>query len=94
MGRSKEFKTSEAELQAGVGATISERLSQGCPFRFYFQGIDVDFRGGVLTLHGRVPTFYMKQVLQTRLRDIDGVDRIDNQVDVINSSGLSSTRPR
>lgn len=84
----------ESGLQAGVGASVAERLSKECPYRFYFRDIDVDFCGGTLILHGRVPTFYMKQVLQTRLRDIDGVARIDNQVDVVSSNGLSSTRPR
>ena len=48
------------------------------------------YQDGVLTLQGRVPSFYLKQVAQTLLRELDGVDRIDNRVDVISSSGLSS----
>lgn len=90
----REGETSEVDQQACIGTTVAERLSKECPYRYYFKDIDVDFRGGVLILHGRVPTFYMKQILQTRLRDIDGVARIDNQVDVVSSNGLSSIRPR
>jgi hypothetical protein len=45
---------------------------------------------GVLLLRGRVPTFYLKQMLQSWLKDLDGVSRIDNQVDVVSATGLSS----
>ena len=46
----------------------------------------------VLTVRGRVPTFYLKQMLQTMLKDLRGIARIDNQVDVVSSHGLSSVR--
>ena len=62
------------------------------PYAFYFRNIECDFAKGVLTLRGRVPTFYLKQVLQARLTDLDGVVEIHNQVDVVSSSGLSSVR--
>ena len=45
----------------------------------------------VKALKGRLPSFYLKQVLQTLLRDIEGIKLIDNQVDVISSTGLSSS---
>lgn len=52
----------------------------------YFRGrsnlIDIREQDGTLILSGRVPSYYLKQVLQTTLRDIDGVRRIDNRVDV------------
>ena len=40
------------------------------------------------------PSFYLKQVLQTLLRNLDGVKQIDNQVDVVTSTGLSSVRAK
>ena len=49
---------------------------------------------GVLTIRGRLPSFYMKQILQTLLRDLDGVKRINNQTDVVSATGLSSVRNR
>lgn len=58
---------------------------------------DVTYRheDGVLTLQGRVPSFYLKQILQETLRGLDGVVRIDNQTDVVSATGLSSIpKPR
>jgi hypothetical protein len=45
-----------------------------------------------LTLHGNVPSFYLKQVLQSILKDVPGIERIDNRVDVVSAAGLSSVR--
>ena len=43
----------------------------------------------VLVVTGRVPTFYLKQILQTELARLDGVDRIVNQV-VVDYSNFGS----
>lgn len=48
----------------------------------------------VLVVRGQVPTFYLKQILQTVLREVAGVERIENLVDVVCSDGLSSVRRR
>lgn len=37
---------------------------------------------GQLVLEGRLPSYYLKQMLQTVLRDIEGVRQIDNRVTV------------
>ncbi|MFN0017773.1 MAG: BON domain-containing protein [Pirellulaceae bacterium] len=68
-------------------------LTSNCPYAFCFKDIQFEFARGVLTLRGRVPTFFLKQILQTRLRNLDGVNQIDNQVDVVSATGLSS-KPR
>jgi hypothetical protein len=80
-------------LPPPIEIVARQRLQENCPYAFYFRCISVQFRDGVLTLRGRVPTFYLKQMLQTWLRNLDGVQRIDNQVDVVSSTGLS-TEPR
>ncbi|HVT28190.1 MAG TPA: hypothetical protein VHE81_09260, partial [Lacipirellulaceae bacterium] len=36
----------------------------------------------ILVVRGCVPTYYLKQVLQTALKDLAGVRRIDNRVEV------------
>jgi hypothetical protein len=41
-------------------------------------------------VRGRVPSFYLKQVLQRVLRNAAGNRRIDDRVDVVCSDGLSS----
>ena len=64
-----------------VRECIRERLSK-CFYQFQFKQITWKFDEGVLTLDGDVPTFYMKQVLQTVLRDIEDVRQIDNRVRV------------
>lgn len=81
------------DIRKEVDETVRERLGIR-PYTFYFQKITWDLRDGCLTLRGAVPTFYLKQVLQTRLKDIAGVDRLVNDVDVINSGGLSSVSDR
>ena len=47
---------------------------------------------GVLVVRGRVPSYYLKQVVQSLLTGIDGVERIVNDVDVVNIAGLSSVQ--
>jgi hypothetical protein len=53
----------------------------------YFELHDVacDFSGGVLTLRGRVPTYYLKQIAQASVADVPGVVEVCNLVEV--SSG-------
>ena len=84
--------TKQLNRSESIVELVTQRLSMGCPYAFYFRDIQSDFATGVLTLRGRVPTFYLKQVLQARLADLDGVVELRNQVDVVSSSGLSSVR--
>lgn len=51
---------------------------QGRADRFAFKQQD-----DVLIVEGVVPTFYLKQVLQCLLRNLDAVRRVDNRVKVI-----------
>jgi len=67
-----------------------QHLTKNCPYSFCFKDINFEFSDGVLTLRGRVPSFYLKQILQTWLRRLDGVEQIDNQVDVVSATGLNS----
>jgi len=41
-----------------------------------------EFHDGSLVLNGRVPTYYLKQVAQTIVRQLPGVQQIENRVDV------------
>ena len=68
------------------------QLSQHDLFRSHSKSINIDYEEGRLVLMGRLPSFYLKQVLQTALRGLPGVKWIDNRVDVISSGGLSSVR--
>lgn len=44
--------------------------------------IKIEVCEGQLVLEGRLPSFYLKQMLQTILRDVEGVEQIDNRISV------------
>jgi hypothetical protein len=44
--------------------------------------LECGFCDGVLTISGQLPRYYLQQVVLTALRDIEGVDRIDNRIEV------------
>ena len=69
-----------------------EKLSQHSHFRGRADGFEFIQREDVLVVRGCVPTFYLKQVLQTALKDLDGIRWVDNQVNVTACDGLSSER--
>ncbi len=79
-------------LHPEVEEVVRQRLTENYRYRFYFQQTSFEYADGTLVLHGKLPTFYLKQILQTMLRDINGVSQIDNRVDVVSSTGLSSVR--
>ena len=85
-------KSTEQKLPT-LDEIIRKRLA-ACPYVYYFNKVTWCFDRGLLTLDGSVPTFYLKQMLQTILRDVEHVDHIRNNVDVVSSTGLSSVRPR
>ena len=87
------WEMADDNVELKVEELARQLLDNDCPYSFYFREIDIDFTDGVLMLRGRVPSFYLKQVLQAWLSSIEGVSRIDNQVDVTSATGLSSVRP-
>jgi hypothetical protein len=80
--------TADRHVHEAVGRKIDE-----CPYGSIFKKVSWRYAEGQLTLFGYVPSFYLKQVLQELMRDIDQVEQIVNHVDVINASGLSSESP-
>ena len=53
--------------------------------------LSCDFSGGVLTLRGRVPTYYLKQLAQEAVADVPGVIEVDNHVEVDASGRYSAS---
>ncbi len=47
-------------------------------------------RDGVLFLYGRVPSYHLKQLAQTLVREIEGVAAIVNSVQVVHPNGQVS----
>lgn len=92
MPKVKEFRRAEpGGLEHEVLRAAQQRLRQ-CPYAFVFCDVCFQYRDGRLILSGRVPSFYLKQVLQELLRGIANVQQIENDVDVVCSNGLSSVR--
>jgi hypothetical protein len=52
---------------------------------YYLRSIRCFHEAGVVTLRGRVPTFYLKQTVQSIVEKIEGVEQVVNLVDVFDS---------
>jgi osmotically-inducible protein OsmY len=46
------------------------------------RNVSCEYRDGVLTLRGRLPSYYLKQVAQTAVAHTAGVQRVDNAIEV------------
>jgi hypothetical protein len=75
-------KSTTTPVAENVKRTVRKCLSTSPAYAYTFEKIEICFSDGILTLRGQLPSFYLKQVLQTLLRDVEGVVRIDNRVDV------------
>ena len=84
------FSQGSELLGASLIAAARELLSSHAHFRGRVDHFVFEARADVLIVEGSVPSFYLKQVLQTVLRDVHGVARIVNRVEVLCPSGLSS----
>jgi hypothetical protein len=59
----------------------ARKLLQDSPYRELWE-VSCEFREGALTLRGRVPSFFLKQVAQTIVFVMERVDRINNRLEV------------
>jgi osmotically-inducible protein OsmY len=50
---------------------------------YYLRTITCAFDEGVLTLRGRVPSYYLKQTVQVLAEKVEGVQQVVNLVDVM-----------
>jgi hypothetical protein len=93
----EELSTNELDQAAqpsanGVEQAAYEIVASHSCFHGRAREFEFERSGEVLTIRGCVPTFYLKQVLQGLLRNLRGVERIDNRVDVVSPVGLSSVK--
>jgi osmotically-inducible protein OsmY len=76
-------------------ADVAERAERELRRNAYvaLKNIACEHRDGVLTLTGCLPTYYLKQVAQEAVTRVDGVERVDNRIDVVSvpSRGSSCT---
>jgi hypothetical protein len=72
-------------LQSGSSAIVlraEDLVAQHPHFRGRTGQFDFECADGVLIVRGRVPTYYLKQLLQSTLQQLDDVCRLDCRVDV------------
>jgi len=67
-------------------------LERHCHFGGRVDGFHFEYHEGVLTVRGRVPSFYLRELLERVLMRVNRVQSINNQVDVVCCDGLSSVR--
>jgi hypothetical protein len=77
-----------------VATRARNMISRHAHFRGRADKFEFEYSKNVLVIRGRVPTFYLKQLLQDALKQVEGVGRIDNRVEVVAPHGLSSVSQR
>ena len=76
--KSRVSSPSEKEM---VEAKARSRLRRS--YHEQVQRVFCEFHEGVLTLRGRVSSYYLKQIVQTLVLEMDGVVELNNRVEVI-----------
>lgn len=61
-------------------------------FRGRVSDVYIEHHGRTLFLTGRLPTFYLKQLVQEAVRHVPGVQHVRNLIDVVSCEGISSVR--
>jgi osmotically-inducible protein OsmY len=67
--------------QASIRELAERRLSSN-PY-LALKWVSCDLFDGVLFLRGCLPTYYLKQLAQEVVGGLEGVERIDNQIQVL-----------
>ncbi len=81
-----------ATVKKSIEGLARKRLVDDRSHAICFRELSFDYDAGVLTIRGRLRSFYLKQLVQELLRNLDGVERIENRADVVSATGLSSER--
>jgi hypothetical protein len=88
------ISTGDAKLESSssdLADRARQTLEQRGQLRGSIESLSFVLHGEVLVVRGSVPSFYLKQMLQTALKGLDGVCQIDNQVEVVLPGGLRSS---
>jgi hypothetical protein len=78
------------EMGCRVTCTATQRFQRS--HYFEINRIECELRDGQLCLHGRVSSYFMKQLAQELVRSIDGVCSIQNHIEVVPANAFLSAR--
>jgi osmotically-inducible protein OsmY len=67
----------------GVAQRVRSQLQDNPYHALRF--ISWDYRDGVLTLSGRLPTYHLKQMAQAAVASVEGVERVQNRIEVVSA---------
>jgi hypothetical protein len=87
-----ERPTSHTCERVDLSVVARRHLENHPHFRGRLNDVALDHDGRTLILTGRVPTFYLKQLLQEAVRHVPGVHHVRNLIDVVSAEGVSSVR--
>lgn len=73
-------RTAASRETASVLAVVEARLRES-PYQ-ELRNVVADFHEGVLTIRGRVSSFYLKQLAQTVVSKLPGVEECVNRIEV------------
>jgi osmotically-inducible protein OsmY len=72
----------KAFLSTGRIEAEAQRRLRGAS-SFALRSVACEFHDGVLSLRGLLPSYYHKQRAQELVQQIEGVQRIENQIEVV-----------
>ena len=75
-----------------LSSLARQQLEHHPHFRGRIADVYIEHQGRTVFLKGRLPTFYLKQLVQEAVRHVPGVQQVRNLIDVVNCEGISSER--
>ena len=87
-----ELPSTTTSHRTDLSALARQHLERHPHFRGRLSGLRIEHRGRTLYLSGRLPTFYLKQLVQEAVLHLPGVQRVRNEIDVVSPYGVSSVR--
>ncbi|SIO61318.1 BON domain-containing protein [Singulisphaera sp. GP187] len=76
-------------LEVGLGHEAERRLCESGYLALRDVSVSSESHAGTLWLRGRLPTYYLKQVAQSIVSEIEGVNQVVNHIDVVAPAGRS-----
>jgi hypothetical protein len=87
-----ERPTTQSCERYDLSVLARQHLEHHPHFRGRVSDVFIEHRGRTLFLTGRLPTFYLKQLVQEAVRHVPGVQHVRNLIDVVSAEGISSVR--
>jgi hypothetical protein len=87
-----ERPTTQSCERFDLSVLARQHLEHHPHFRGRVSDVFIEHRGRTLFLTGRLPTFYLKQLVQEAVRHVPGVQHVRNLIDVVSADGVSSVR--